>query len=125
MGDDNGGAVFEISTDEHGLTACGCGANDLRWRPPRDRHAREADHSLAEAQVIGGEFPWDYHDPDGESMRRLFDDDHNDIDGWDDYVAREKARAERNGVVAFCGECYGSMSPTMATDELRDAVEGR
>ena len=123
MGDN--ATAFEIATDDHDLVACGCGANDLRWRPPRDRHAREADHSLAEARAIGGEFPWDYHDPDDESMQRLFDDDHNDVDDWDGYVAWERARAERNGVVASCGECHGSMSPTVATDELRDAVEGR
>lgn len=115
--------TIEIATDENGLAACGCGANDLHWRGPRDRHAREADHSLEAAQEIGGQFPWDYQDPADESMQRLFDDNHNDIDDWDDYVAQEKGRAERNGVKASCGECHGSMSPTMATDELRDTVE--
>jgi hypothetical protein len=125
MSDEKSELTIKVESDENGLVACGCGENDLYWRGPRDRHAREADHSLAEAREIGGSFPWERKDPEDESMQRLFDDDAHDIDSWDDYVAREKGRAERNGVKATCGECYGSMSLTVATDELRDRAGGR
>lgn len=105
----------KIATDENDLAACGCGANDLCWSAPRDHNAREADHTFEEAQEIGGTFVWN----------------DRDFEEWDELIAgktfergveEEKQLAERNGVTAFCKQCYGSMSPTMVTDELRDRI---
>jgi len=105
-----------IATDENDLTPCGCGANELHWNAPDDHNAREADHSLAEAKEIGGTFVWDAWDDD------QFE---SGITSREEMTADQKEKAERNGVRAYCGGCYGSMSPTMVTDELRDTLEGR
>jgi len=104
---------IEIDTDENGLAKCQCGANNLRWSGPADHNQREADHTLDEAKEIGGTFVWNYWDAEE------FDEE---IAGssFDEVVEKAKQRAKRNGVRAYCGDCYGSMSPTMQTDELVD-----
>ena len=121
--DDGDGPVIEIATDEHGLVACGCGSPKLVWQAPRDRHAREADHSIEEAREIGGKLPWERHSPEEESMQRLFDGEKGP-GSWNEWTERERAKAERNGLRAVCGNCYASLSPTMATEELISNVEG-
>lgn len=102
-----------IATDEHGLTECGCGANDLSWSAPDDYNANEADHTLEEAREIGGSFVWKNWDRD---------EFNEDLAGhsFDKHVEKHKEKARRNGVRASCSQCYGSMSPTVATQELRD-----
>jgi len=117
MTDDNDPLTVKIATDENDLAACGCGANDLHWGAPNDHNAREADHSLAEAKEIGGTFVWETWDEDD------FDANIAKSDSFEEMVNTKRAKAERNGVRAYCAECYSSMSPTMVTDELRDTVE--
>ena len=105
--------TIEIDTDEDGLANCQCGANNLRWSAPSDRNQREADHTLAEAKEIGGTFVWN------EWTAEEFDEDIAQI-SFEEMVEKAKRRAKRNGVRAYCGDCYSSMSPTMQTDELVD-----
>jgi hypothetical protein len=114
-----GEPAIEIATDDNGLTACRCGANDLSWGAPSDHNAHEADHSLAEAEEIGGTFVWETWDADD------FDADVAASDSHEELVAKQIAKAERNGVRASCAQCYGSMSPTVATGELRDIAGDR
>ena len=118
MTNDNDRLTVKIATDENDLAACGCGANDLEWNAPDDHNAREADHSLAEAKEIGGTFVWETWDEDNYNPN-------SPLDSLEEKINEHKKKAERNGVRAYCGQCWGSMSPTMVTDELRDTMEGR
>jgi hypothetical protein len=111
--------TVKIATDENDLAACGCGANDLEWGAPDDHNAREADHSLAEAEEIGGTFVWETWDETN------YNPNLSELDSLEEKIEEHKEKAERNGVRAYCAECYGSMSPTMVTDELRDTLERR
>jgi hypothetical protein len=110
---------MKIATDENHLTDCGCGANNLKWSAPDDHNANEADHSLQEAREIGGEFVWEGWDKED------FDADMATSSSFEGMVQNEKEKAERNGVRAFCSDCYGTMSPTLKTQELMDKAGRR
>lgn len=122
MSDDS--LTLELATDAHGLVDCGCGANQLYWSTRKDYLAHEADHTLEEARKIDERvLPWNRKSPDDDGLQRLFDQDLGPPNSWEEWVERERDRAERNGLAANCAECYGSMSPTMATHELADRAE--
>lgn len=122
MTDEN--ITIKIATDKHGLISCGCGENQLYWVTKKDYLAHEADHTLDEAREIAeGSLPWNRRNKNGP-LKKLFESS-SGPDGWNEWVEREKRKAERNGLSAHCKKCYDSMSPTMATNEMADDVQKR
>jgi hypothetical protein len=116
-------ASVRIATDKNGLSDCKCGENQLIWQSKEDYLAHEADHSLEQAREIDeSALPWNRRSP--EDIERLLGQDAGP-DNWEEWAEREKGRAERNGLSAVCKNCYGTMSPTMATEELMDISEER
>lgn len=113
---DDASISVKIATDEHGLAECRCGSNDLYWRPVNQFHEAEADHTLEEAREIGGVLTWKERQP------KEWDED---VGGksFEEHIEDERRKAKQNGVTAYCGQCYGTMSPTVATRELVDETQ--